>query len=145
MRLHATFLLLPAVVAAAAKTHGQDVGAGLGFLALVVACIVFHELGHAVLARRRGIRVSRVTMYPTGGIAWFDEVPAPGVEWRIAVAGPLVHLGIAGVIGGFLLAAAGPAGLALAATTEPSVRGLAAALFWIKPMTAITEARIIRV
>jgi Zn-dependent protease len=131
LRLHATFLLLPAVVAAAATTHGQDVGAGLAFLALVVACIVFHELGHAVLARRLGIRVSRVTMYPTGGIAWFDEVPEPRNEWKIAVAGPAVNLGIALALAVVLLLGPGPAGLSPRASASSDVWGRVTALLWI--------------
>jgi len=130
LRLHVTFLVLPALVSWAAVTHGQDVGNALGYLALVVACILLHELAHAGVARRSGIRVSRVTMYPTGGIAWFDEVPEPNDEWKIAVAGPLVNIGIAFVLGTILFVAMGTGGLVPAAVLEPSAYGLMAALLW---------------
>jgi len=131
VRLHASFLLLPALVTLASWSHGQPAAPALGFLGLVVVCIVLHELGHAWMAVRTGIRAERVTLYPTGGIAWFEEIPSPSVEWRIAVAGPIVNLAIAASLAGILLLGRGPAGLALSATGEMTVWGLIAALFWI--------------
>jgi Zn-dependent protease/CBS domain-containing protein len=131
LRLHASFLLLPALVVVAALSHEQSVAGTLVFLGWVVVCILLHEVGHAVVAMRLGARVPRLTLYPTGGIAWFAKVPSPRDELKIAVAGPLVNLAIACGISLTLLGWTGPAGLTRAATFEPTGYGLAAALLWI--------------
>src|SRR4051812_19705566 len=58
--------------------------------------IVLHELGHALVARRRGIGVERIDLWFFGGLAQLrGEPPSPGAEFAVAVAGPLVTLGVA--------------------------------------------------
>jgi Zn-dependent protease len=60
--------------------------------------ILLHELGHAVVAIRNGIRISGIDLWLFGGVAKMDrDADSPGVEFRVAVAGPLVTLLIAGV------------------------------------------------
>ena len=69
---------------------------------LFFASVLVHELGHAIVARRNGVEVSGITLWMFGGMAQLKgEMPSPGAEFRIAVAGPLVTLGIA--VGAFLL------------------------------------------
>lgn len=74
---------------------------GLGdnayFAMAVVASLVFfasillHELGHALQARRDGMRIDGITLWLFGGVARFAGMfPSAGAEFRIAVAGPLV-------------------------------------------------------
>src|SRR5919106_4294641 len=60
------------------------------------ASILLHELGHAVVAIRRGIPISDITLWLFGGIARMGrDTDSPGTEFKVAVAGPLVTLAIA--------------------------------------------------
>ncbi len=58
------------------------------------ASLILHELGHALVARRSGLQVAGIDLWALGGITRISEPPTPGVEFRVAVAGPLVTLGV---------------------------------------------------
>jgi Zn-dependent protease len=58
------------------------------------ASIVLHELGHALVARRNGLHVAGIDLWALGGITRIGEVPSPGVELRVAAAGPLVTFAV---------------------------------------------------
>ena len=61
------------------------------------ASILLHELGHALQARRDGVRIEGITLWLFGGVARFAGMfPSAGVEFRIAIAGPLVSLALGG-------------------------------------------------
>jgi Zn-dependent protease len=61
------------------------------------ASILLHEMGHAVQARRDGMQIDGITLWLFGGVARFSGMfPSAGAEFRIAVAGPLVSLALAG-------------------------------------------------
>ena len=69
--------------------------------------ILLHELGHAVVAMRNRIGIAGIDLFLFGGIAKLErDSDSPGVEFRIAVAGPVVTLVIAVVCmaASFLLA-----------------------------------------
>lgn len=78
-------------------------------IALVTAGLFFgsvlaHELGHALLALRNRIQVKGITLFIFGGVAEISKEPdSPGVEFRIAIAGPLVSLGLGALFGGLWL------------------------------------------
>jgi Zn-dependent protease len=60
---------------------------------LFFAGLVLHELGHAFVARRNGMEIDGITLWLFGGVARIvGEFPGPGVEFRVAVAGPVVTL-----------------------------------------------------
>ena len=70
----------------------------LGLLAAVLlfGSVLLHELSHAFLAQRAGIRVSRIRLFLFGGVSEMAAEPhAPGAELRIAAAGPAMSLLIA--------------------------------------------------
>jgi Zn-dependent protease len=59
------------------------------------ACLVLHELGHALQGRRDGVPIDGITLWLFGGVARFSRpFPTPGAELRIALAGPAVSLAL---------------------------------------------------
>src|SRR5579871_2627975 len=69
-------------------------------------CIVLHELGHALVARARGMRIRGITLFLLGGVAEIgDEPPSAATEFLMAIAGPAVSLVLSVLFG--VVAAAG--------------------------------------
>lgn len=121
LRIHWTFLLLLIWVGVIyGRADGGLVAAtrGIGFILAVFACVVLHECGHALMARRFGVPTEDITLLPIGGVARMQRIPdVPLQEFWIAVAGPAVNVVIAGVLFAGLLATSG----LRAATAEPSL------------------------
>jgi Zn-dependent protease/CBS domain-containing protein len=69
------------------------------------ASLVLHELGHALAARRGGLQVAGIDLWALGGMTRTEESKDPGTEFRVALAGPLVTLGViaACILTGLLL------------------------------------------
>ncbi|HYH59174.1 MAG TPA: site-2 protease family protein [Thermoleophilaceae bacterium] len=69
--------------------------AAVGAAVLFFGSIVLHELGHALAARRSGIEVTGIDLFFFGGVMKMSrDTDTPGKEFFVAVAGPLVTLGI---------------------------------------------------
>jgi Zn-dependent protease/CBS domain-containing protein len=70
------------------------------------ACILLHELGHALAAQARGMPIRGITLFLFGGVAELgDETTSAATELLMAVAGPIVSIILA--IGFWLLAVVG--------------------------------------
>jgi len=100
VKIHLTFFMLLAWV-------GLNFGAaGAVFLVLLFGCVLLHEFGHVFAARAFGVRTPDVTLYPIGGVARLERMPAnPKQELIVALAGPAVNVVIALAL--FLLVGAG--------------------------------------
>lgn len=92
------FLFAPAVESAEPGLGPWRYAVSIGVALLFSASILLHELGHAVVALRAGLTVRRITLQLLGGATEFERPGEPGKEARIAAAGPLVSLGVAGAL-----------------------------------------------
>jgi Zn-dependent protease len=69
--------------------------AGLIMALLLFGSVLLHELGHSLAARSQGIKVNSITLFLFGGIAAIEEESkTPGKAFQVAIAGPLVSIGL---------------------------------------------------
>ena len=91
IELHLTFILLIFAVLGLAIYYNQIYSFILVLFLFVF--VLFHELAHCVVARRYGIKVRKIVLYPIGGVSEIEEIPEnPRIEWRMAAAGPVTSL-----------------------------------------------------
>lgn len=97
--IHWTFIFLIGWIVITGLTNDLPFNTMLWLVSLnlvVFACIILHELGHAVTARRFNISTRHITLLPIGGIAQLESMPRkPREELFIALAGPATNLLIA--------------------------------------------------
>src|ERR687898_3185029 len=91
IKVHVTFLLIVGWWALIGYSQGGPIVALTSALALLAlfACILLHEFGHILMARRFGVRTPDVILLPIGGVARLERIPdEPRQELLIALAGP---------------------------------------------------------
>jgi Zn-dependent protease len=106
VELHLSFFLIWVLIAFsdAEAAWAERVARASSLSALIVLSVVLHELGHALAARREGVRTLAITLYPVGGIARMTSLEVePRAELRIAAAGPAVSLALGAAFLGLML------------------------------------------
>jgi Zn-dependent protease/predicted transcriptional regulator len=97
--IHATFLLIIAWVGFSSWQQTRAFSGAVEsvvFTLVLFGTVVLHEFGHALTARRYGIKTRDITLYPIGGVARLEHMPEkPIQEFWVALAGPAVNVGIA--------------------------------------------------
>lgn len=146
LRVHATFLVLLAWFGMAAwQAIGTwpAVAGEVLFIVALFACVLLHELGHALMAQRYGIATRDITLLPFGGVARLERMPTESrQELLIALAGPAVNLVIAAVGYGVLALVPDPDPLGL--LSRLSVANLAIMGFNLLPAFPMDGGRVLR-
>ncbi|MGO4257042.1 site-2 protease family protein [Marmoricola sp. RAF53] len=89
------FLLAPRVEQVEPGLGPLKYVAGLAFAVLLYLSILFHEMSHALMARRFGLPVRSISLEFLGGSTEIETEPAtPGQEFKVAVVGPLTSIAL---------------------------------------------------
>jgi Zn-dependent protease/predicted transcriptional regulator len=81
---------------------------------MLFVSVILHELGHSLVARRRGVKIAGITLFVFGGVSQMQEEPSdPGAEFQVAIVGPAISLALAGLFGLLGLLAQQPPAVAL--------------------------------
>jgi stage IV sporulation protein FB len=134
IKLHLTFLAFVAWVGwGAYSAQGPAAAASiLLFIAAVFVCILLHEFGHILTARRFGVRTPDVILLPIGGVARLERMPTvPRQELLIALGGPAVTLAIVAVLYAVLRARGDAASVLTWTMQDLSVAGVMQLNLWL--------------
>jgi len=121
--------------------------AGLALAVAFFACLLAHELAHALLARRYGIPVRRITLWLLGGVSEFGgESPHPRADLLVALAGPLASIACGAVAAGgaFLAHTFGGGPLVVAGLVWLATINLILAAFNMLPGAPLDGGRVLR-
>ncbi len=106
VQIHWTFLFLIGWVIYLELRKGSDwpsILLTVFFVLVIFLCVILHEFGHALTARKFGIKTKQITLLPIGGVASLEKMPEdPRQELWVAIAGPAVNLVIAFILSWFV-------------------------------------------
>lgn len=156
IRTHWSLIVIAAVLTSsladvAFPANADGYPTAMYWVAAALTAIVFlggilaHELGHSVVAQRRGIRVRRITLWLFGGIAELEGRPR---TWRselsVALAGPAVSaaIGLAAIGGATIVWSSTGSGLATAALAWLGSTNIMLALFNMLPGAPLDGGRV---
>jgi Zn-dependent protease/predicted transcriptional regulator len=129
------------------RPEAEYIVAGVITALAYIGSLLVHELAHALVARRNGIKVEDITLWLLGGVSRLEgEFPGPGAELRVAGAGPLSSLLLGGL---FLLVtwavvAAGGRGVVVAALAWLGGINILLAVFNVIPAAPLDGGRLLR-
>jgi Zn-dependent protease/CBS domain-containing protein len=111
IKLHITFLLIIPVMGYVFANNNSFSGfagvepvflryaLGLSVAILLFACVLLHELGHSIVAKKHGTNIQGITLFLFGGVSSLEEIPRdPKIEFKMALAGPSVSLLIGSIL-----------------------------------------------
>jgi len=104
--IHWTFTLLLVFIIFVNLRSGQtpmQIVWSVLFILCIFSTVFLHELGHALAAKKYGIKTRDITLLPIGGLARLERIPEkPKEELVVALAGPLVNISLAILTGIFI-------------------------------------------
>lgn len=102
IEVHWTFTLLLLWVAFIEVQQGASLNRIVlneALILILFVCVILHELGHALTAKRFKINTKKIMLLPIGGVATLEKMPEkPSQELMVAFAGPAVNVLIAGLL-----------------------------------------------
>jgi Zn-dependent protease/CBS domain-containing protein len=138
MYIHWTFFFFLAWIIAGNVRTGFTLEQSIysiGFILSIFVCITLHEFGHALTAKKYGYKTRDITLLPIGGMARMEQIPEnPKHELVVAIAGPVVNVVIAALIGLGLFAGGNTLTFNMAVS---SVTGFFQNLMWVNLSLAI--------
>ncbi|SDB96622.1 Zn-dependent protease (includes SpoIVFB) [Raineyella antarctica] len=157
IKLHWSLLVIFALITWSLATGGfsgvQSSGTTAEWVAALIASVLFfgallaHEIGHALVARRKGLEIQDITLWVFGGVSRLKgEAHTAADEFRIAVVGPVVSFGAAAIFAGlaFVLGALGAPALAVAVPTWLALINVVLAVFNMLPAFPLDGGRVLR-
>lgn len=152
--VHLTFFLLViwmAYVYWSAERTLWAVLEGVLFLLALFVCVVLHEYGHALTARRFGVPTKDIVLLPIGGVARLERMPKePRQELLVSIAGPAVSLAVALILALVLLLTGGLSAISLSSLLGGSflqrlmIVNVFLALFNLIPAFPMDGGRVLR-
>ena len=133
--------------------NGGDLGSiaawlvSVGGALILFASVLAHELSHSIVAIRNGLPIRKITLFIFGGVAHMESEPkTPGVEFKMAIAGPLMSIAIAAVAGllRFGLLGGNPTGVAALITEYAFFANAVLACFNLVPGFPLDGGRVLR-
>lgn len=92
VRLHFTFVLLVIFLVVTDLGAHQTNSSYALFLVGLFASVLLHEMAHAFVGKRFGVKTTEIVMFPIGGLSRMERMLRPTEELLIAIAGPAVNL-----------------------------------------------------
>jgi Zn-dependent protease/predicted transcriptional regulator len=136
-RIHVTFFLLLFFIFISVLNQYGINRAVLStlFICAVFVCVLIHEIGHSLIARRFGKEAKSITLLPIGGVATMEEMPEkPGQEIIMSIIGPFINLAISLIL---YLAVGDWTGFRIANLYPDSIKAFFAGLIGVNVMLAV--------
>ena len=130
VRLHFTFILLVVFVGVSVLGSNQSNASYAIFLLGGLVSVLLHELGHAVVAARFGIRTLEIVMFPIGGLSRMERSLKPAAEIWVSLAGPLVNILLATGIFAYMISVREATPVGLADLMQPNGKSVLALLLY---------------
>jgi Zn-dependent protease/CBS domain-containing protein len=102
VRLHFTFILLVIFLVVTDLGGHQSTASYSLFLLGILASVLLHEMGHALVANRFSVRTLEIVMFPIGGLSRFERTLKPAEELWISLAGPMVNVLLSAGLFGYM-------------------------------------------
>jgi len=130
VRLHFTFILLVVFVAVTVLGSNQSNASYAMFLLGGLVSVLLHELGHAVVAARFGIRTVEIVMFPIGGLSRMERSLKPAAEIWVSLAGPMVNIMLAVGLFSYMISVHEATPVSLADLIQPNGKSVLALLLY---------------